>query len=520
MYDLEQIREFVRTTGLKLFGPLDLGAVNAFATKWAPEVRFHDAELFHSMSLSQYLEVVRSAPYQEEHWFALADASGAYVPTRPPVVRYGGELAGEAARRAFAARGGGTQGEAAAAFAANAVGSTSLQADQIGLTSTFRVIKEDSHDIARELFGSNRSAPSGVRLPRHDQIGIVAEVRFLLESFALWLIAHDSANQGRFPREGNKLLDAVLGVWDFDLPADLSPFLHPEGMAGPSLTDRLATGQLDAPGVLSGLSGAIESSGIMDPSAWDAIRSHVFLEFYLVYTFNNKRDHVAAFIRPFVACHDHDGDIESCALVFERSALSPATVHSAIPKYIIATAHAESTGIDSIRELDPADLTPTMPGQIPVYVAAGSHATYLSAGKHTTIPKLDFFTDPGVVTALFLQAAAIHPAVAILVVILLWLVACVDDTLDDQTNDNGVSARVGRTPRPPGAQGERHLSLSVEVTPLASGTNIYTSPSDTHPVELEERIFPGEWGGAARFADKPGRFLRKLVWHKTVVVRP
>jgi hypothetical protein len=163
-----------------------------------------------------------------------------------------------------------------------------------------------------------------------------------------------------------------------------------------------------------------------------------------------------------------------------------------------------------------------------VYVAVGSHATYLTPGSHDVLDFEDILTDfPGKVPGW----AWLIPGAAPLIVLLLLVTAIVEHFADseDQTSDNGVST--GPDPEPGSEPGPLVFPSRRLVTPLSAiggegmtpDVNAYQAALSSTPgalslADLTRRAFPGRWGShdglrdhSSEWKNKTARYFRKFV---------
>lgn len=155
-----------------------------------------------------------------------------------------------------------------------------------------------------------------------------------------------------------------------------------------------------------------------------------------------------------------------------------------------------------------------------VYVAPGSHATYLSAGAHDVLDWEDILTDwPGQIGGWKkVVVALVYP----LVFPFLLIAAITEHFVDaeDETSDNGI--RTGPT-TPVGGTSFAHELIVTPLSSIAGGLNLYQAgfnppANGLDPSELARRAYRGKWGAHDKTADhsspwetKPARYFRKFV---------
>jgi hypothetical protein len=203
-----------------------------------------------------------------------------------------------------------------------------------------------------------------------------------------------------------------------------------------------------------------------------------------------------------VFTNEHEGDNEGCCLVFERAALEalqdesgdPATVS---PFGLITSVHNESNRADESRSIDP-DPGDARDG-LDVFVARGSHATYLAPGTHDFFDISDLARESPLTV---ITAIALFP---VLLPILLIYEHFNGDP--DETSENGVT---GQSDVNPASDPQTHLPVELVVTPLSAiGDASLYDLTQFPPDALALRAFRGRLGGHDGIIDKSPQWENK-----------
>jgi hypothetical protein len=177
--------------------------------------------------------------------------------------------------------------------------------------------------------------------------------------------------------------------------------------------------------------------------------------------------------------NEHEGDVEGCCVVFERSGLEDLapgtkTAGQVTAHTVITSVHEEFHDSDCVKRLPLANAKAR--DDLVVYVAPGSHATYLTPGSHDFLDFEDVVTDLPAQLPTWVVVLAIIANLEVMVDLVL-LAGILEHFVgsDDETSDNGVSVGPGE-PDPANLKFEK----KIEVTPLFScGTqsqNLLVSP--------------------------------------------
>jgi hypothetical protein len=208
--------------------------------------------------------------------------------------------------------------------------------------------------------------------------------------------------------------------------------------------------------------------------------------------------------------------------VFDRDVINLAAASSdpdailrAVPHSIITSVHEEFQDADLFKTIPPPVVPPNDPGRLPrqdvdlnVYIAWGSHATYLTPGIHDLVDWQDevSFAEEHIPLPLIILFA--KPL--LILAILLYIIEHFTDT-EDFTSDTGIHTG------PPGVIDDdpNFVESEVLVIPTSAGENIY-KPDQRDLLRL--RAFAGNWGAtdgiidhSGPFPSKTGRYFRKLL---------
>jgi hypothetical protein len=513
MTDLTENATRARELEFNLTGQLSHEQVMQLAELWLPEIRFHEEERFHPIDLERLFKVpvavLAGLPAAARDAF-LITVSGPVGDQHfePPVVRTGSTVllhGGEINKELDAPPG---------------MDGTEKLMDGVDQDTVYSHGKSLTSSI--EFFGASDTftgntvpQPGDPRVPAHD-IVVRAEMRFLLDALRHYLQETPPVDSlwGWFYVE-NVIIRSPEPV----MPAarDLKLDILRELVEG--YEERNEAKQAAAIQRITQLPG-----WTLHQRAWDAVRFYAFLEFYFVYAYNDYPDYGDW---PFV--NEHEGDVEGCCVVFDRRDLDQVVatvdakpIEQVIAHTVITSVHEEFNDNDELKRLPVEhDLARH---DLVVYVAPGSHATYLSPGTHDVLDWEDILTDwPGEVTSGWKEivVALLYP----LYFPLLLLAAIVEHFVDaeDETTDNGV--RTGPTTTTP--VGGTSVAHELLVTPLSSiigELNLYQAAfeppenNDLDRCELARRAYFGKWGAhddtadhSSQWEDKTARYFRIFV---------
>jgi hypothetical protein len=497
-----------RTLEFNLTGGMTHAQVQQLAADWLPEIRFHEDERFHPVDIERLFKVPPAVmdglpPAAQEAFLIKIDGPTGEQRFFPPVVRNGStvHLHGGEIERSL-----------------DLTGDATKRLAELEVVNTDTVYTHGAGlDRSKQFFGASTTVsgnsepgPGDPRVPRHP-IGVHAEMRFLLDALrhylqkdapadSLWGSFFDVENQIiESPRQASRelkleiLRDLVAGFEDRDAAKQAAAIDRINQQQGWSLNQR----------------------------AWDAVRFYAFLEYHFVYAYNDYPDYGDW---PFV--NEHEGDVEGCCVVFDRRDLETKPISEVVAHTVITSVHEEFNDNDELKRL-PVERDRARDDLV-VYVAPGSHATYLTAGSHDVLDWEDILTDwPGQVggwkeVAVCILYPVIFP--------LLLIAAIVEHFVDaeDQTSDNG--ARTGPDSSTPAGPTTFPFELNVApVSDIQNDVNLYqaglTPPGDNLDLaELARRAYPGKWGGhdgvadhSATWGDKTPRYFKKFLSNGEIV---
>ena len=505
MLDLKAHADVAVSSAFNLTGPLRHETVVQLADAWYPEVRFHEAERFH--------------PVDFEAMFTVPPAVMATLdePTRdtlriqvgnsrfePPIVRTGSDTV------------------PASALATAVLDDPTTGAEvQKRISSGSVYTHGGGFDRSTQLFGASSTvqglvdpSPGDPRVPRHP-IVVRAEMRFLYETLKHELQADrpDDALWGRFAVE-HSFFRAVAGSnvpFTTSAKRDIMRRLIAAFDAGDETAQAAVLADIPPPWQFV-------------TRAWDALRNYVFLEYYFLYAFNDYLQ-----VADSVFANEHEGDNEGCCVVFDRldlESLAAGTkaLDDVVGHTVITSVHEEFNDNDELKRL-PLDRDRARDDLV-VYVAAGSHATYLTAGSHDVLDFEDILTDfPGKVPGW----AWLIPGAAPVIVLILLLTAIAEHFADseDETSDNGASTgpdpAAGTEPGPLVFPSRRVVTALSAITGPGADVNAYqaalaSASANVSLADLTRRAFPGTWGAhdglrdhSPKWENKTARYFRKFV---------
>jgi hypothetical protein len=503
MPNLDDFTAFATGRRHNLTGPLRHDQVVALANAWFPEVRFHEKERLHPVDLPALLAIppviFDSLPEAAKDEFRVSVHTSTLPDGQPVIERFDPPVVHAAAGSARRVLGSGVD-------AVNAMDDL----DNLGRSGVFTYGAR--LEASREFFGASTTvagasepAPGDPRVPRHLPMVVRAELRILLEA-----LKHEL--------ELDELPDALAGrglpidaIWSGFAVED-SFFETEEGADQASFSrseKRTILAALVAAHEAGDEAAELEALEEIPPGwrfvvrAWDVVKQFAFLEFNLVYAFSDYKEYGDW---PFE--NEHEGDIEGCCVVFERrflERLATGTVEAedVVPHTVITSVHEEFQDNDCLKRL-PVERDRARDDLV-VYVAPGSHATYLTPGSHDILDFEDVATDLPLQLPTWLIVVGTFTGVLPVAAVLAGIVEHFVDA-QDETSDNGAS--IG--PEPPSPE-SLQFEKQLEVTPLSDiqdDLNIYQDIPALRAV-LAVRGFPGTWGGDAGTIDKSAPWENK-----------
>jgi hypothetical protein len=505
MLDLKAHADVAVSSEFNLTGPLSHETVVQLADAWYPEIRFHEAERFHPVDFEAMLAVPPAVMATLDE--ATRDTLRIQVGSSrfdPPIVRTGSDTV------------------PASALATAVLDDPATGAEvQARLSSSSVYTHGGGFDRSQQLFGASTTvqglvnpSPGDPRVPRHP-IVVRAEMRFLYETLKHELQDDrpEDALWGRFAVE--RSFFRIVGNSSVPFTTSAKRDILRRLIAAVDAGDEAAQAAVLAD---------IPQPWQFVQRAWDALRNYVFLEYYFLYAFNDYLQ-----VADSIFSNEHEGDNEGCCVVFDRRDLEnlanePNTLDGIVAHTVITSVHEEFNDSDELKRL-PLDRDRARDDLV-VYVAVGSHATYLTAGSHDVLDFEDILTDfPGEVPGW----AWLIPGAAPVIVLLLLVTAIAEHFADseDQTSDNGAST--GPEPEPGTEPGPLVFPSRRVVTPLSAiagpdpDVNAYQAAlapasANVSLADLTRRAFPGTWGAhdgirdhSPKWENKTARYFRKFV---------
>ncbi len=523
MADLTGLHDFAEENGFGLTAPLRAEQVRRLAAYWLPNLHFHEDERFHPIALSDVFEMVQDhlddlTPQAREQWrVALSER----VPGAPGLAQSVLHDPTVLARRdGFAFQ---SQRKVSRPLADGATTRDAMDAPEVddetyvtnGASFTFA---NEHFGSTRLLSGGNTAVPGNPWIPRADErdpgggpddrrprMTVLAQYVNLVDVLRYELLIERAEAEGRrYPPDAMRRAFDIAG-WILSHDPQTDPTTPPPT---PREIDKTRRDLL-----LEMIEAEASGGALPDPppgwtrheQTWRAVTDHAFLEYSFFYAYNDfERWQTAIFD------NEHEGDDEGCCLVFHRRDVNAAAggdIRTVRPRAIITSVHEEFQDADLFRRI-PA---PASPGplardgvELDVYIAGGSHATYLDPGTHDLVDYGDYwgFVDEN---DLWVLAPLVLPISIILAILEHFI-----DT-EDFTSADGVHGGPGSDPdSDPAAVATHTFTLA-----MSADAHVYDG---AHDDILVLRSFPGKWGGHDGTVDKsPGfppktkRFLREFL---------
>jgi hypothetical protein len=454
MTRIDFIRRFALDERYGVTGPLTHNEVKLLASHWLPELLFHEEERFHPIAFRDLLHLARDMPSAAD-WLDGQDPASPTVPALqwpPPVIFQNRD-------HRFVLSG--------------------FEDDRIDQDSFVSNLRDLDYDRAKQFFGSN-TVVSEANLPRF-QVTAIAEFRMLREELRHNLLAYlKYPDDFRYERTSGSVpvLDAIRGEPLLgSCPKEWEQILK--------LLDLHESRQHEEERrVLKDL------AEIVPAADWLIITKFAFLEYYLLYEYND-------FVAHESFGNEHEGDVEGVCLAFARERIEAIELaadrdhyikESVWPDFFMTSAHGSSVGLDEIRDFRGSSAA-EIREDLRAWVALGSHATYLSGVASHDTTSVEEHHVAGGAAAVSVLFPPLLPAVIILALILEHFLT------EDDTSDDGAHAAPPSAPVP---TSPRAVVSEVETTPLSQDKNLYVhsfTESGDSGATLAQRAFPGRWGG-------------------------
>lgn len=520
--NIDALQKFASENNFDLTAPLSNDQVTLLAKHWLPQIRFYEDERFHPIGLNEALSMVDAqfkemSPLTQESFKVTkfvrdgsVAKSQAFDPPLVTIPNGSAPLEGAVNNQ---------RKKTVRVLTESEVPLSALTNDKIGKDA--RVTHGGSETRSRRFFGATQtvlggdiSSPGDPLVPRAGTINrngeivphivIMASYKNLLETLEYNLL---TSKEDSYP------LDALR--MGFDIISDL--FIIQTTESVPTVTQEqqravmleLITAHKNGDSLPS-----LPSSIRLNWKVWDKLTRYAFLEYSLYYAYNDFERYQTA-----IWDNEHEGDDEGFCLVFDRNLINLAlssnnndALFMVQPHSIITSVHEEYQGADESKIFSTPSSLATNKEALRdainpiVWVAGGSHATYLTSGTHDLV---DFGDYLGWVNEKASWLWLVGPAVLAVAIILHILEHFIDT--EDFTSDDGIQTGYNTDPE------NDKLSIAHEV-------KIFPMSGDRHIYQAEENdlltliAYPGYWGDhdeiidkSPPFIPKTGRFFRKLI---------
>jgi hypothetical protein len=376
----------------------------------------------------------------------------------------------------------------------------------------------DGYEEAKKYFGASEYKLENnetITIPSNKEIQIIAEGRDLLETVKYNLQAHLDDNYPKISgevelEEGKFILnDAIQGPL---LCGNSKEEIREILIVIEAIKEGKVTLNKTAKGEHLEIDSSMSSSRSIIKKYESQIQTWIkyyFIEYYLIYPYNDLHKYI-------YWGNYHEADVEGFALVFNKEDINNFKHEKSnipTPKYLISKAHSDHEEIKGIIENNDKI---TIKEQLKVYVAQGSHATYLSPGVHnilTTSNKEDIAVGSSIGAGILVTCLGL--SVAPLIVILVAIIAlCSCHSSKDKcsnkgavaSNDNGGSNSHDDN----NSTNDKTISTILKITKLGIGDNIYME-NDLNAIA--KRLFPGAIGrhSDGLFWESPDDFKKGVV---------